>query len=527
MNELIQLKNRFLTFWSSLRQWQKWSIMGAAVLVVAALLLLILWGGRPVYEPLFANLDVSDEASIVAYLKEQKVPYRLDPAANAILLSKDQVYEVRLALAQQGLPKGGNVGLELFDEAKMGMNEFQQRVTFLRALEGELARTISQVEAIEYAKVNIVIPEQHLFLEQQQPSTASVLVRLKPGREIGPNQVKAIVHLVSHSVEGLTPEYVTVVDTSGKVLSDLLDQELFVYTQSGVGQTVSSVQRELERQQEKELEHKVRQMLERVYGPGHVVVRVKVDLDFDKKQSRQKDYVPGSTGKGVLRSQQNMEESFTGTGSPVGGAPGTTTNIPGYAIGAPSSGMNEYNKTDVVSNYEISTRESEKIDTPGAVRRLTASVLVDAELDENRNEELRNLVAPALGLDVNRGDQLVIQGMKFSTTLADALKEQMQQERRARLIMFLVGLAILLLVSALGALWWVRRRKTLRQQKGMGTGSVESGNAIPSIQDLLASPELLESQGELAVLEEQLRAYAKNKPEEVASLVQEWISEDM
>ncbi len=306
-----------------------------------------------------------------------------------------------------------------------------------------------------------------------------------------------------------------------------MDQELFVYTQSGVGQTVSSVQRELERQQEKELEHKVRQMLERVYGPGHVVVRVKVDLDFDKKQSRQKDYVPGSTGKGVLRSQQNMEESFTGTGSPVGGAPGTTTNIPGYAIGAPSSGMNEYNKTDVVSNYEISTRESEKIDTPGAVRRLTASVLVDAELDENRNEELRNLVAPALGLDVNRGDQLVIQGMKFSTTLADALKEQMQQERRARLIMFLVGLAILLLVSALGALWWVRRRKTLRQQKGMGTGSVESGNAIPSIQDLLASPELLESQGELAVLEEQLRAYAKNKPEEVASLVQEWISEDM
>ncbi|WMI71906.1 flagellar basal-body MS-ring/collar protein FliF [Aminobacterium sp. MB27-C1] len=524
MNGLTQLKEKISAFWLSLRQWQRWSLVGAAVLVAAALVLLVLWGGKPSYEPLFAQLEVSDEAAIVSYLKENKIPYRIDPAAHAVLIPRDQVYEVRLTLAQEGLPKGGNVGLELFDDTKMGMNEFQQKVTFLRALEGELARTISQIEAIDYAKVNIVLPEKHLFLEQQQPSTASVLIRLKAGQEIGPSQIKAIIHLVSHSVEGLAPDYVTVVDTSGKVLSDMLDQELLVYSH-GDGQTVSSVQRELERQQERELESKVRQMLERVYGPGHVVVRVKVELDFDKKQSRYKEYVPFASGKGVLRSQQNMEESFTGSGTPVGGAPGTTTNIPGYAIGAPNTGMNEYNKSDVVSNYEITTREGEKIDTPGGIRRLTASVLVDADLDETRLKELNAIVAPALGFRAERGDELAIQGMKFSTTLADSLKEQLQRERRTQLIFLLIGLAALLLLLSLGALWWVRRRKEGKEKK-IAAGA-EAGKAIPSIQDILSSPELLESQGELAILEEQLRAYAKSKPEEVANLLQEWISEDM
>jgi len=509
-------------FWSSLKPWQKLSIVGASILVVSALVLAAYWAGKPSYEPLFSALEVEDQSAIVAYLRENRIDYKLDPAANAILVPRDIVYETRLSLAQGGLPKGGSVGYEIFDTTKMGLSEFQQKITYIRALEGELERTIRQIDAVDYAKVNIVIPEQRLFLEQQQPSTASVLVRLKTGMQIGPDQVKSIVHLVSHGVQGLLPENITVVDTTGKVLSDLLDQDLLIYGQGGDGRTVSSVQRELERQQERELENKVRVMLERVFGPGRVVVRIKVDLDFDRRTSSSKEFIPGETGRGVLRSQQNMEETYTGTGGPIGGAPGTTTNIPGYAVAQQQGTASEYNKTETTNNYEITTRETQQVVTPGTIRRLSASVLVDGDLEQDRLTELRALVAPALGVDAARGDQLVIQSMKFSTTFADSLSEQLQAQQRMQLIIALVAAAVILLLAALAGVLWMKRR---RSRKAM-LPPAEERKRIPSIQELLSSPELLEAQGELAVLEEQLRAYARSKPEEIANLTQDWLADE-
>jgi len=522
MDWFRRFSSRLGLFWSSLKPWQKLSIVGASLLVVSALALAAYWAGKPSYEPLFSALEVEDQSAIVAYLRENRIDYKLDPAANAILVPRDIVYETRLSLAQGGLPKGGSVGYEIFDTTKMGLSEFQQKITYIRALEGELERTIRQIDAVDYAKVNIVIPEQRLFLEQQQPSTASVLVRLKTGMQIGPDQVKSIVHLVSHGVQGLLPENITVVDTSGKVLSDLLDQDLLIYGQGGDGRTVSSVQRELERQQERELENKVRIMLERVFGPGRVVVRIKVDIDFDRRTSSSKEFIPGETGRGVLRSQQNMEETYTGTGGPIGGPPGTTTNIPGYAVAQQQGTASEYNKTETTNNYEITTRETQQVVTPGTIRRLSASVLVDGDLEQDRLTELRALVAPALGVDAARGDQLVIQSMKFSTTFADSLAEQLQAQQRMQLIIALVAAAVILLLAALAGVLWMRRR---RSRKAM-LPPPEERKRIPSIQELLSSPELLEAQGELAVLEEQLRAYARSKPEEIANLTQDWLADE-
>ncbi|MBP6333396.1 MAG: flagellar M-ring protein FliF [Aminivibrio sp.] len=522
MDWFRRFSSRLGLFWSSLKPWQKLSIVGASLLVVSALALAAYWAGKPSYEPLFSALEVEDQSAIVAYLRENRIDYKLDPAANAILVPRDIVYETRLSLAQGGLPKGGSVGYEIFDTTKMGLSEFQQKITYIRALEGELERTIRQIDAVDYAKVNIVIPEQRLFLEQQQPSTASVLVRLKTGMQIGPDQVKSIVHLVSHGVQGLLPENITVVDTSGKVLSDLLDQDLLIYGQGGDGRTVSSVQRELERQQERELENKVRIMLERVFGPGRVVVRIKVDIDFDRRTSSSKEFIPGETGRGVLRSQQNMEETYTGTGGPIGGPPGTTTNIPGYAVAQQQGTASEYNKTETTNNYEITTRETQQVVTPGTIRRLSASVLVDGDLEQDRLTELRALVAPALGVDAARGDQLVIQSMKFSTTFADSLAEQLQAQQRMQLIIALVAAAVVLLLAALAGVLWMKRR---RSRKAM-LPPPEERKRIPSIQELLSSPELLEAQGELAVLEEQLRAYARSKPEEIANLTQDWLADE-
>ena len=522
MDSLKRWFAAFLLFWASLKLWQRISLFLAAFLVIAAILLLVLWGGRTSYEPLFAGLEVEDQAAIVSYLRENNLPYRLDPSANAILMPRGQVYETRLSLAQEGLPKGGSKGFELFDNASMGLSEFQQRITYVRAVEGELERTIAQMDAVDTARVSVVIPEQRLFLEQQKPSTASVLLRLRPGTTLGQNQVKSIIHLVSHSVDGLQPEDVTVVDTGGRILSDMIADSMIIYPPDGRS-TVTSVQRELERQRERELESKARLMLEQVFGPGKVVVRVKVDLDFDKRSRSLVEYTPNpETGQGIPRSNQREEESYNGQGQPVGSNPGTTTNIPGYAINTQNVNS-EYNKGTSTTNYEITTRKSDEVVTPGGVRRLTASVLVDGDLDEARLGELREVVSSAIGYSEARGDSLVVKGMKFSTSFADSLAEELRQERMTRIIVGVVIALVMLLLAAGAAAWWLRRR---RARMAAVVLEEEGGKHVPTIQEMLTSPDLLAFQGELAVLEEQLKVYAKNNPGEVANLVNEWLSSD-
>ena len=514
----------FLNFWASLKLWQRASIFFAVFLVLGGLIALIFMTGSTNYEPLYAGLEVSDQAAIVDYLKENNLPYRLDPKSNAILMPGTSVYETRLTLAQMGLPKGGTTGFEVFDDAQMGMSEFQQRIAYMRAIEGELARTISQMSQVENARVSVVIPEQRLFLEQQKPSTASVLLRLRPGATIGPTQVKSIIHLVAHSVDGLEPDAVTVVDTNGRVLSDMVSDSMIMYNPDGTN-TVTSVQRELERQHERELENRVRIMLEQVFGPGSAVVRVRVDLDFDKKTSSYVEYAPNpETGVGVPRSNERQEESYTGQGNPVNGNPGTTTNIPGYAINS-TTVQSEYNRSNATTNYEITTRKGDQVVTPGGVRRLSASVLIDDkynEVTEERLEALREVISSAIGFNAQRGDTLVVHSMRFSTAFADAMADQLKQDRMWKIIYGAIAAFSVLLILLAALYAWVRMKRAR-----LAVQEIEAeGKKVPTIQEMLTSPDLLAFQGEMAVLEEQLKAYAKSHPDEIATLVNEWLSMD-
>ncbi len=514
----------FLTFWASLKLWQRASIFFAVFLVFGGLIAMIFMTGSTNYEPLYAGLEVEDQAAIVDYLKENNIPYRLDPKGSAILMPGNAIYETRLALAQMGLPKGGTTGFEVFDNAQMGMSEFQQRITYMRAIEGELARTISQMQQVENARVSVVIPEQRLFLEQQKPSTASVLLRLRQGATINATQVKSIIHLVAHSVDGLEPDAVTVVDTNGRILSDMVSDSMIMYNPDGTN-SVTSVQRELERQHERELEQKVRAMLEQVFGPGTAVVRVRIDLDFDKRTSSYVEYTPNpETGTGVPRSNERQEESYTGQGNPVNGNPGTTTNIPGYAINSQTV-ESEYNRSNATTNYEITTRKGDQVVTPGGVRRLSASVLIDDrynEITDERLDALQEVISSAIGFNRERGDSLVVRAMRFSTAFADAMADQLRQDRMWKIIYGSIAAFIVLLI-VLGALYaWVRaKRARLAVQE-----IEEAGKKVPTIQEMLTSPDLLAFQGEMAVLEEQLKAYAKSHPDEIATLVNEWLSSD-
>lgn len=522
-----EVRERLRGLWGSLETWQKASLVVAGIVVFGGILFLAFVGGRTSYEPLFANLHITDQSAVVAYLKEQKIPFQADSNYNAILVPRDKVYEARIALAGKGIPNNGTTGYELLDNSKVGATDFQQRVAYNRALEGELARTIQWVKAVETARVTIVIPETRLFLEQQQPSTASVMLKIAPGMEVGQEEVKAVVHLVASSVEGLKPENVTVVDTDGQNLTDLITDGSLIISAGGKGRKdVTSVQRRLEQQQELEFEQKLRVLLERVYGPGRAKVVVRVQLDFDKKSNNQRVYTPlPETKAGVVRSTQNTEESYTGPATFPGGVPGTTTNIPGYAVNTgQGSGNAEYNRADTVTNYDITTHESQQVETPGKVKRLSASVIIDGKLKADEIANWKDTVASAIGFDEARGDRLTVVGMPFDTSVEDAMAARLAAEKQQRLILIAVSSLLLVILAGLFLFIWMRRRAAAiaRGQQPTPAGV----DQVPSLRELLDNPDLMTSQGELSVLEEQLRNYATNNPEEMASLIKNWIVDD-
>lgn len=497
-------------------------MVGVGVLVLGGVLAVALIAGRTAYEPIFSGLEARDQDAVINFLKEEKIPYRTDSGANAILVPAGHVYEARIALAGKGIPSSGVIGFERFSQSKMGQTSFQEKVNYYRALEGELTRTIKEISNVVSARVSIVVPEQKLFIEQQQPSTAAVLLKLRSGASFGHDQARAIVHLVASSVEGLSPDNVTLVDADGVIpFDDILNDTLTVQN----GNKVVLKHREFERDYEQELEKKIRDTLEKVFGPGKVKAAVRVELDFDKRQKTNRIVTPlPDKPYGVMQSVQNTEESYTGPAGVVGGVPGTTTNIPGYAANAGAGAGNaSYERTDNVTNYDNTTLESKEVESQGKVKRLTATVLIDGQLNQRQLDSWREAVATAVGADDARGDRLSIMAMPFDTSLADTYAAKLAEERRRRMVIGVSGFILLLITVAAALVFWFRRR---RQAMREGRPS-KTAEQAPSLRELLEHPDLMTAQGELSVLEEQLRNYALNNPEELANLIKNWVVDDL
>jgi len=511
MDQLRAMYERLREFWNNLGKRRRWTMLGVVVVLLGFFGGVILFAGRTSYVPLFSGLDLDDQAAIVAMLKERAVDYRLEPTASAILVPESQVHELRLALASDGLPKGGGVGFEIFDNSKMGMTDFEQQVAYIRALEGELARTIRQLDAVEDAKVNVVLPKPKLFLKEEQPASASILLRLRPGRKMSPDQIRAVMHLTASSVEGLSPEFVSIVDTSGRLLSEMVEDDFFIYRGEG---SVSSLQRELERQHERDLESRVRNMLSAIFGPGNAVVRVQVELDFTRLSRSRREFVPMEDGDGVVRSSQTTEETWSGAAAAEQGV-GTAANIPGYAVQTGTAGGGEYSKTDVVTNYEISTLEEDMTVTPGSVRRLTASVVINGDGEQVSREDLYASVATALGLDEERGDRLSLNFMPFAAVATDFAGFETAEEGFLSRLISPWGLAAAAALVALLFLW--RRRRTRETAE---TPEQEQEKAKPKAPDLFNV-----EKDETELLEEQLGIYAETNPEDMAAIITQWLEE--
>ncbi|MDK2882713.1 MAG: flagellar M-ring protein FliF [Bacillota bacterium] len=497
-----QLWARARTFWQNTSPGLKLRLM-AGVLLGLSLVGAVVFFTRPGYDVLFANLAPADAGEITQRLQELKVPYRLGGDGRSVLVPRDKVYDLRNRLAMEGLPKGNAVGFEIFDQTKFGVTDFERRVQYLRALQGELTRTIQQMEGIRSAAVQIVLPEERLYQKDSRPPTASVLVDTVG--EIAPEKVRAIIHLVSHSVEGLTPDNITLVDTSGRVLSDLVLDE---NTPAGL----TSSQLELTRSVERQIERSTQTMLEAVLGPGNVVTRVKAELNFDKREVTSEFFQPVANEEGILRSIQELQKTFEGEGPQ--GIPGTSPNVP-PTYQTRSGGPSYYEERQVTRNYEVNQTREHLVVAPGSVRRLSVAVMVNGDLTPEQQQAIQTAVTNAVGLQPDRGDQISVVSFPFQApSPAQILAEQAAAEQAARnrrLLTSAVGGAAILLLAGV-VIWRLRRRRPAEVIPLPGQAAVEE-----------AAPAREESEQER--IRKEVERLARQHPQEVAQLLATWLSE--
>lgn len=487
-----------------------------AVLLTASLTAAL---SRPRFVPLFRDLQVQDAAAITQKLAEAKIPYRLADNGNTVLVPQDRVYQTRLDLAGEGLPRQGVVGYEILDKPPLGATESDRRIAYLRALQGELARTVSGVEGVEEARVHIVIPEPQLFASQTKPVTAAVWVRLRPGAALGAEQVQGIVHLVTHSVEGLQPQDVTVVDQQGKVLSTAT--ETAEATPLGAAGRLLDIQRQFQN----DLERRLQGLLEQVLGPGNVVTRVNAELNFDSRTIERQTFEPGP-GDGVVRSVQEMQETFQGA---AGSAPPTGSDIPGYQAGG-SGGPTSYQRTETTRNLEVGQVKEQTVISPGSVRRLSVAVVVNGQLSAAQQDAVSRVVAAAIGSDPQRQDQITVTGIPFQTKLVDLGQTPPPAPVTAlpfdwRLAAAAGGAAVIL---ALAVVFWRRRRRArirplvFPQPAEVVAAEPEPAPAVTAV----GTPAEAAAAVEDAQVRTEIEKLARKSPETVAQLIRAWMAEE-
>jgi len=399
-----------LALWKQLGMNQRVSLLVAALAVGGGMIALVLWSRRPDYQLLYGHLGDKDATAIISYLETQNVPHEVTAGGSAVEVPSDQVYKLRMDLAGKGLPGGEGVGFEIFDKGQFGLSDFVQRTNYLRAVQGELGRTITQLQGVRAARVMIVQPENRLLLtDQSVKSTASVFVDLGGGR-LDPEQVNAIRHLVANSVQGLLVDEVAVVDNHGRTISEDLRQDPTLGT--------ASSQMRYKQQVEDYLGKKVESMLATVIGAGNAVVRVSADIETEASTRTEEKFDPESQ---VVRNQTTTDNKSNSTESRNGAAAvGVSANVPDKAQAAEANPSRPTTTTEQdvqnhTTTYEINRTLTNTTRSPGSIRSLTAAVFIAPRTDEKgavqkRSDEeiaaLKQVVVNALGVKPAAGESV-------------------------------------------------------------------------------------------------------------------------
>lgn len=548
--------------WERYTKQQRRIIIGVTVAALLAIFgISFLYGSAPDMVALYTNLEAKDAGDVVNSLRESGVQYRVEEGrrGSTIFVPATQVHDVRLDLAAAGLPRG-NKGFELFDDSKLGVTEFQNRVNYLQALQGELTRTIEQIDIVQKARVHIVLPEDSLYKKNEKPATASIMLMLAPEQHLTEAEVKGIVNLVSHSVQGLTPENVTLVDEAGNILNEVEDEEL-IKAQKFNNQAFAQI--EITRKIRDNLQQNIQTLLDNTLGAGNAFARVSVELDFDERKIDRQTFTPVVDEAGIIRSQQDISESYSGTSNQPGGAAGTQSNIPGY-VAEDRNANAAYERKESTRNYEINEENQKIVASPGTIRRLTVAVLVSDTITEAQQESLLRAVSSAAGINEERGDVISVEPLPFNMEARErqAAEDAAEKERKDRILYMEIAALILLAALILGGFLMYRRKKQqereaeeearrqaeeaekarqteLQRQReeeearqraaieaaaaaaAKGEGGEEGDEEVVLAERKLTLEERRQRQEKEAILK-----LIEEKPKDVALLIKNWIAED-
>ncbi len=505
--------------------------------IFIALILLIISSSTSDFVVLYSSLSPEDAGRIVEYLKESGIKYKLSSGGSAVLAPSDRVYELRMELASKGFPQGAGAGFELFDKTGFGATDFTQKVNYIRALQGELARTIMALNPVELARVHIVIPEERLFSEQQKPTTASIVLKLKPGAYVLDAQVRGVVNLVASAVQGLSPEFITVVDTDG----NMLWRGGGTGIASGQGPStgaMTTAQLEAKMSFEQEMQRRVETMLDRALGIGKAVVRVYADINFDSTERASEIYQPVAGGLGIPIAEQTTEEQRRSDGPAVGGVAGTASNVEGYPIVTGAAGStSDYTRTERTINYEVSKVVEKAVIAPGKVERISVAAMVDGVLTQDRQEAIRQVISAAVGIRPERGDEIAVTGMEFARgasemDLSEAEADVAKLDRRAfivRLVKIItpVILGFLVLIFALSFLRFLRSRPDYAPEEAVGRRVDEVlAQELPPVALSEEERKARDEEKRKAEVRQSVETLARTKPQDAAKILETWMAEE-
>lgn len=556
VSTLSDLRDRVTSLWQAQnRQTQIMAGVGGAVVIIGLIMLASFTLGRgPAYQTLFTNLSNEDAAAVTARLKDDKVPYQISSDGKTISVPVANVSDERVAIAGSGMLKGGGSGYELFDKVNFGMTEFQEKLDKTRAVEGELQRTINGLDPVDSSRVAIATPDQSLYSSQQEPTTASIAIKTKPGQALSPQEVKGITSLVANSVEGLKPENVTIVDSNGQILLPSpggADGSGSGGEAAGVDALRLTQEQLLAKERyESALQQSVQSMLDDTLGPKHAVARVSTKMDFDANQSESKIYAP----QGTVLSAQNQRESYTGTtpNRQAIGVPGTTSNIGTYQ-GIQNNAQNgRYNGSKSTQNFDVSEQNVKHIDAPGKVTQTAVSVLVNSSVPTGAQaapgaaaatayaltpanvQQLRNAVIAAAGLNLAQGDQVSVEAIPFNPSL-----ETNGTASGTTTTVLGIPVWVLAVIGGLGVLALVGLLATRARRSRFAPGSelpafdTSLAEELPSFEEhpiLEGAPGMaapIRSAADLT--REQMIEYvttvAQENPDSIAKLVKLWLAE--
>ncbi len=484
------------------------------------------WITAPTYAPLFSNLASTDASAIVDELNAAGVSYELADGGGTIMVPNEQVYDLRLSMSGKGLPAGNDTGYALLDEQGITTSEFQQQVTYQRALQDELSATLESLEGVRTAVVHVALPEEEVFASHEAEPTASVLLDLAPGTTLDSGQVQAVTNLVSSSIEGMDPEQVTVADASGAVLSA---------PGQGVTTAAGDARSQLEQDYEDRLAANAQAVLDPILGPGRAKVSVRADVDLDQRSTTSETHTYEQGTPPI--SESTTTEEYTGNGAAVGGILGPENQADAGA----GTGDSTYNKESTTANNAVGTTVETVEGAPGRINRLTVSVVMDEAVAGNLNQaQVQQLVGNAVGLDVARGDDITVASMAFDTTAADAaaaeLEAAQEAEKQAQMWSLIRTGGIALGIALLVLVVWLRSRRKQDDDEEEDYEALELPEDVMAELDRIRIESTREIQvdnvqAELEAAERQrvrgeISAMVSEKPDEVAAMLRGWLSEN-